>query len=119
MKPAMNMLMALLVVLGIVLPKATAALALVLPTYGQTITICTPEGISTVTLDANGDPVHETEQTTAPCLLAYATLVQPASLPDWHRLARQIDAATLLETQTTLTAQRIMLRPPCRAPPAL
>lgn len=115
----MKTLMALLVALGIILPKAAAALALVLPTYGQTITICTPAGLSTITLDANGNPVQEIDSETAPCLMAQATLVQPATLPDWQRMAREIDCATALKSQTLKPAQITTLRPPCRAPPVL
>ncbi|MDF3420392.1 hypothetical protein HKX54_07645 [Sulfitobacter sp. M57] len=115
----MKIFLALLLALGILLPKASAALALILPTYGSTITICTPDGIRTVTLDASGTPVGETDAQTAPCLMAHATLVRPATLPDWHRLARQIECPTALKTQTVRAAQTAGLPPPCRAPPFL
>lgn len=103
--------------LGIILPKTTAALALVLTPNSQLITICTPTGIQTILLDGEGNPVEGQSIQSDPCLSAHADLTSPVYVPEWQRIARLIDAkATLFSTPHCATG-RSYQRPPCRAPP--
>lgn len=110
-------MIALLVCAALVLPKASAALALVLPTYGQTLTICTPDGIVTITLDANGVPVDKIAIETAHCLAAHADLPQTGHAPQWHRMARQINRAPALHALPVQTERVYARKQPSHAPP--
>ncbi|KIN61723.1 hypothetical protein Z945_2716 [Sulfitobacter noctilucae] len=109
----------LLICFSIVLPKATAALAVVLPDYGQILTICTPDGIMTLRVDANGNPVEDTSVERAPCLLAHADLAPPSRSPTWVAVARQFDTTTALHARPSGVEHPARLRPPARAPPNL
>ncbi|MEP5730719.1 MAG: hypothetical protein ABJL67_15265 [Sulfitobacter sp.] len=117
MRVLFRSLLVVLLVLGIVLPKASAALALILPTYGTTMTICTPTGLITLRMDANGSPIKEDPTETAPCLMAHADMITPASIPQWHRIARNIDRTQSLKARPVPVTAVQRLRPPGRAPP--
>ncbi|MGJ8625778.1 MAG: hypothetical protein ACSHXB_02355 [Sulfitobacter sp.] len=106
-----------LLCLGIVLPKATAALALIVPTNGQVITICTTTGIETIVLDANGTPVEGQTVSSEPCLSAHVDLGTPTYQPQWLRIARRFDIKAALFSTPVHRFSQHHQRPPCRAPP--
>jgi hypothetical protein len=108
-------LMVMSVCLGLVLPKVTAALAHILPNDHMTMVICTGDAMITMTFDADGNPVEQTQSDETPCPLVLASVDVQTHDVAWHILARQI------ERQPTPTPWRLvqMLRPvhPPRAPP--
>jgi hypothetical protein len=78
-------LMVLCLSLSLVAPKASAALAWMLPDSFQSVVICTGYGISVVTLDANGTPVDDTEIVTDHCLQGEATFHVAAHNAPWSQ----------------------------------
>jgi hypothetical protein len=79
------------VILGVVLPKTSAALADLGLSGGETVVICTGHGLQEISLSSEGTPAkapapHEE----APCLLVHALdSVSQAALPVWVTLARE------------------------------
>ncbi|MFW2589039.1 hypothetical protein [Sagittula sp. SSi028] len=104
------------VILGIALPKSTAALVALGLSRAQIIVICTGEGLRTITLDANGNPVAEDETDGHLCLMVHA--VDGGSAPDvTHPVALSRDVALTLPLTVT-DATRLPLHDAApRAPP--
>ncbi|MEG3661620.1 DUF2946 family protein [Celeribacter halophilus] len=61
------------VMLGIVGPKSSALMAQLGLINARTIVICTGDGLQTITLDANGNPVEHQETRSQPCPLCNVT----------------------------------------------
>ena len=74
------------VCLSLVAPKATAALAWILPGSFQSVVICTGTGVSVITLDANGTPVDDTEIVTDHCLQGEAAFDVAAHDAPWSHV---------------------------------
>ena len=103
----------LLVVLGLLLPKATAALA-AMGLLGETIVICTGEGMTTITLDAQGKPISTTTSG-EPCGLLAPVSHLAVPSPDWTPAERRLAAARAAPPQARPPALTGV--PPPRAPP--
>ncbi|MCT4611212.1 MAG: cell wall metabolism sensor histidine kinase WalK [Pelagimonas sp.] len=106
----------LAIVLGVLLPRAGAVLAEVIPGI-QRITICTGTEIVTLTIGADGQPIKETQTATPHCVMAdgVSEIIMP--LPYWQTLAlsdpqRPAILDDPLADLTTLSTLR-----PVRAPP--
>lgn len=56
-----NVLIFTLLILGILLPKIGTAVSLALASSGQSIVICTGDGLQQITIDENGNPVSSGE----------------------------------------------------------
>lgn len=110
-----HILLALCLMLGVIAPKASAALASLGLSRGDVIVICTGEGLRTIRLDDTGKPV---ELTKAPelCLLSHAldmTVLPPIPVrrTTWHIIATGWAARAIAST-------RLAVQNHCRAPPA-
>lgn len=68
------------VLTGIVLPKSSAVLAELGVIRGQVLVICTSDGLQTLVLDRDGNPV-EIKHESHPCLLVHATDTAKAITP--------------------------------------
>ena len=101
---------------GLLLPKASAVLAAMLPGAFQTIVICTGTGLQTITLAPDGTPVETTDQAPENCTLFKASLSAPLPEPFWQALARAygIQLPRALQTQPEKDFARRRL---ARAPP--
>ncbi|SMX32594.1 hypothetical protein COL8621_00855 [Actibacterium lipolyticum] len=101
---------------ALLLPKASAVLAAMIPGAFQTIVICTGAGLQTITLGPDGAPIETTDQAPENCTLFKASLT-PA-LPDqfWQALAHAsgIQLPRSLPTQPEKDFARRRL---ARAPP--
>jgi hypothetical protein len=113
MRPAARILLALLLALGLVAPKLSAAAGL-LASNGATMVICTGAGLAVVTLDAEGRPVKVAVQE-EPCGLL-APPPGPASSPAaWSPAS--LAAAPLAAAPLPPLRAAAGLPPPSRAPP--
>lgn len=83
------------VILGVVLPKTSAALADLGLTASRTVVICTGHGLQEIALDADGaPPTQGASHDEAPCLLVHALDgSSPAAVPVWVALAREFRPA--------------------------
>lgn len=110
-----HILLVLCLMLGVVAPKASAALASLGLSRGDIIVICTGEGLRTIRLDETGKPV---EMTSTPdhCLLVHALDVPilpplPTGQTAWHVIAGEW-------TVNSMPAIRLAVQNHSRAPPA-
>lgn len=90
---------------------------------GWLVTLCTGDGVKTVTVDVNGKPVkHDGSADAAPSICAFASLAAPALSAAPPLLLILAIAFILLRglVPTIQPARRVAarLRPPLRAPPA-
>jgi hypothetical protein len=104
-----------LIVLGLLLPRMSAAIALVAP-GGEVVVICTGTGLQTLIIDADGNPVPVSMHADH-CLLAHAADTSDRVAPEPH-------AAPLAGSVAGPTGDLVRLsdyaaaRPPPRAPPS-
>ncbi len=111
----MRSLLVLLTILGLLMPRVSGVAASVVP-GGMTVVICTGQGMMTLQIDENGNPVPVADHADH-CVLAHAadTAVRaevPTILaPLIDRVARP--AGDLVRAEGYRAA-----RPPPRAPPA-
>lgn len=105
--------------LAILLPKLGTALAMALPGGVEVIVICTGDGIQTLRLGPDGQPLSEDTTDEAPCTLGNL-LVAEAQMPDhWQVLARRFDVAQALRARAVPLRAFYARRKPARAPPVL
>ncbi len=90
-KSVVRLLLLLGVLVGIVLPKSSVALAQLGLIDGQVLVICTGSGFQTLVLDKGGTPVGSSHAA-HPCLLVHATDTASAVLP----CAIRLDFAALI-----------------------
>ena len=112
----MRFLTALLLSLLLAVTSVTMAVARGQEPMGQTLTLCTEDGTTTVTLDANGNPVSAHVHLCPDCLSAVtsADLPGPLALP-----ARPLGRATLLPLpQPRILASLARQTAHARDPPA-
>ncbi|NIY80234.1 MAG: hypothetical protein HWE33_12485 [Rhodobacteraceae bacterium] len=82
----------LALMLGIVGPKSSALLAQLGLIHTQVIVICTGDGLQTITLDADGNPIEHEDAKSQPCPLCHVTstvvgMTLDNPYPATHRLA--------------------------------
>ncbi|SNR87246.1 hypothetical protein [Puniceibacterium sediminis] len=104
-KSVIRLFLLLGVLTGIVLPKSSAVLAELGLISGQVLVICTGDGLQTLVLDRDGNPV-EIKHNAHPCLLVHATDTAAA-------IALLPVAADLVPSDTMLRADAVA---PPRAP---
>lgn len=114
-RPARPLLL-LLTILALVMPRVSGAVASVTPGV-MTYVICTGQGMVTVRVDANGNPVSVVDQPDH-CLLSHAidtsarVVLTPLILPIVDTLTRPTGGLVRAAGYTAA-------RPPPRAPPAI
>lgn len=84
------------VILGVVLPKSSAALAGLGVIDARVVVICTGQGMQMIAVDDDGNPVPQVHAQTGmpPCLLVHALDgVTPPPTPGWVLAARQFRPA--------------------------
>lgn len=112
---AVRGVLVLLAMLGILMPKVSAAVATLAPSV-ETVVICTGDGLRTIRIDPDGSPVpisHHADH----CLLTHAadTAVPAAS----RRVgATPVDTAVRPTGDLVRRSLPQSARPPPRAPPA-
>ncbi len=111
----MRSLLVLLTILGLLMPRVSGVAASVVP-GGMTVVICTGQGMMTLRIDDDGNPVPVADQPDH-CVLAHAAdtavraEVPPLAAPVLDTVARP--AGDLIRAEGYRAA-----RPPPRAPPA-
>jgi len=101
-------LAALVVALGMLAPLGPGALAALGLADGRVMVICTGDGLRTLRIGADGQPV-ETSDTAQFCALSQATDTAAAPVPPPARVALLFTATPVLPQAQT------PLRPACRA----
>lgn len=120
MAPFVRILLTIALCLGIVIPKVGSAVQMLVLGELQTVVLCTGDGMVTIQIDAEGNPVEtHDEAEPAPCVLGHIILAGPAYLPLWQVLARDHAQSAGLFEQTPRTEPPFRLRKPARAPPLL
>lgn len=104
------------VVLGLVLPKTSAAMAQLGLIESRTVLICTGFGLQTITLQEDGQPADQNaSEHDAPCTLVHALdRVALAETPVWIALSRAYRPTQLshLWNATYLPATHLARAPP-------
>lgn len=118
MLSCLRLILLLGVILGVVLPKTSAALVGAGMIQTNVVVICTGHGLQEILLDADGRPTEAPQVIKdAPCLLVHALDgVVPPRVPAWVALARQagpLNAPLVLREKTHL--QSGFARAPPRA----
>lgn len=111
--------LALLLCLGLLLPKVGTALSLLAPGAIQTIVICSVDGLTTIRLGPDGTPLSQTEITEEPCMMGNALVVEAQPLVFWLTLSHDFDSVAALESQSYPTLTLYDRRRPARGPPFL
>lgn len=106
------------VILGVVLPKSSAALADLGLINARTVVICTGQGLEVITLTADGTPAEDMPAAThdePPCLLVHTLdgVIAPPP-PVWVALAREFHPA---DTTHLWSGDAIFRTGFARAPP--
>ncbi len=118
--PAMlRLLLALTLVVGIVLPKVAAAVHLVFPSDVMVLVLCTGDGLVTVKIGADGEPISEPKVISEPCVMAVAVTPAAQDLTHWQRLSREFTLARALRASPHPIEPRYARKKPARAPPFL
>jgi len=104
-----------LTILGLLMPRVSAAVALVMP-GSQSVVICTGDGMQTIVIDADGTPVPVSHRADH-CLLSHATDTS-------DRVVLEPKLALFSASVAGPTGDLVRLsdfaaaRPPPRAPPS-
>ncbi|WP_109468209.1 DUF2946 family protein [Albibacillus kandeliae] len=104
------------VLMGVTLPKMTAVLAGVGLSAGNTVLICTGDGLEQITLDAEGNPVESKPVRDVPCLLTHA-LDHAFAAEAAPRPAGFATIAVSLVRPALAAPDRFIHDAPSRAPP--
>lgn len=105
-----------ILVFGLVAPKAGAVVLQWLPGM-QAAVICTGQGMITLVLGPDGQPVTLEDGASDICLGTKAVNGPDAPVPAWHRLARSYEIAfSSIPNQRVQTPPALRQRP-SRAPP--
>ena len=113
-----RLLLALTLVVGIVLPKVAAAVHLVFPSDVMVLVLCTGDGLVTVKIGADGEPMSEPQVISEPCVMAVAVTPAAQDLTHWQRLSRDFALAHVLRAGPARTLPRYARKKPARAPPS-
>ena len=111
--------LALLLCLGLLLPKVGTALSLLVPGAAQTIVICSVNGLTTIQLGPDGAPVSESEITEEPCMMGNALIVEAQLHVFWLTLSYDFNTTVALHSQSHPTLTLYDRRKPARGPPFL
>lgn len=115
---ALRGLLVLCVTLGLVWPKASAAVISFLPGV-QSYVICTGDALVTIVVDASGTPVEQAEVDTPPCLSADLAKAHATAPTFWHKLARDYAMRFVVLETARHPLDVFQRRAPSRAPPVL
>ncbi|MEM8655624.1 MAG: hypothetical protein AAGF36_12855 [Pseudomonadota bacterium] len=116
--PMFRSALILLLCVGLLLPKATATLAILLPGSFSTIVICTGSEVITISLDQHGEPVDQAEIHGLECLSETPHLRDAHLAPTWQLF--NLDYAFGFTSQEAVTFSPAPEDEPSlgRAPPA-
>ncbi|MHC0053851.1 hypothetical protein [Actibacterium sp. D379-3] len=117
MRKSGGILLVVALCLGLIWPKASAVVSLLLPGTVQTIVICTGDGLVTVTIGPDGAPVRTGETEEAPCTIGTAVTADAAPLSFWQALARDHALRRPLYARIARSLPPYARRRPARAPP--
>ncbi len=118
MVTASRLVLMLVLCLGILLPKVSAAITLALPGLFRTIVICTGDSLQTITLGPDGSPVEMSQGDDQHCTLMADPADQRPADGFWQALARS-HRVLLPAALPTLPDWRHAHSMPTRAPPVL
>lgn len=119
LRGAHNFLLTMLLVFGILGPKIATVVSLSIAQPGQTIVICTGDGLQEITLDNDGKPVSSGKVLSDLCVQANTDRVDYAAIWNITRINRLIIATLVLPEQSTPVFDRITRLTPVRAPPVI
>ncbi|MEL7214181.1 MAG: hypothetical protein AAGK92_16075 [Pseudomonadota bacterium] len=111
-------IMVLCLTLGMIWPKASAAVVAFLPGV-QSYVICTGDEMVTILVDSEGTPIEQSTSDSAPCLSADVPPVATIAPSLWRQLARD-HRDRFVKRENLSVARSVLQRPaPTRAPPVL
>ncbi|TQV68403.1 hypothetical protein [Aliiroseovarius halocynthiae] len=120
MNAAHRIILVLVLSLAIILPKVGSAVQMVLLGDLQVVVLCTGDGIVTIRLDAQGNPVETAEDAnSAPCIMGDILQADARAVPLWQTLSRNHGQVAGLFRHTARTDPPYLRRRPARAPPIL
>lgn len=101
---------------ALLLPKLSAILLDFNPNV-QTVVICTGTEMITLTVGADGKPIHVDDGEEAPCVITEEELVTAPSDPDWVALTRSFSFAFVVNASHVLQDAPERLNRHSQAPP--
>lgn len=107
-----------LLILGVLAPKLSV-LALHLNPYVTAIVICDGHGMTTIHVDADGQPVDVTSTNHGDCIVVNADQTIARLDPDWRELARSYTRAFSEIEHVFASAQGVARLPDPRGPPSV
>lgn len=105
--------------LGVVLPKVGSAVQMLVLGELQTVVLCTGDGIVTIRIDAEGNPVEDVSDEAVPCVLGNILITESDPLTHWQAVARSYVLITGLRETSTRVDPPYLRKRPARAPPVL
>ncbi|MCK0142706.1 hypothetical protein [Aliiroseovarius sp. F20344] len=105
--------------LGVVLPKIGSAVQMLVLGELQTVVLCTGDGIITIRIDAEGNPIEEVSDEAEPCVLGNILITVVTPHTHWQALARSYVLTTGLREISSHVDPPYMRKRPARAPPIL
>jgi len=118
MRAALNMMLLIVLLAGLIAPRVTAIIADVLPGV-QTMVICTGEGLIILRIGPDGQPIEETEQAFNHCVLSDGTVVAQQAVPHWQMLAADYTDGFAVHENTAAEAAPLARPRLTRGPPVL
>ncbi len=103
---------------GLLIPRMSAVIADVIPGI-QTMVICTGEGLITLTIGADGQPVEAVETEPHPCVMSEVLTLAYADVPLWQRLAADYAHDFAIRENTRVFDSHLSRIAHSRAPPVM
>ncbi len=100
---------------GLILPMMGAVLVDLVPGVTSFV-ICTGEGMTVITVDAEGNPVETPTAQTGDCVFVDTGVTTARAVPFWETLARE-DTVAFVSRPAAPYSKVFDLIPPSQAPP--
>lgn len=111
-------LLTLLLVLGLIAPKLSAAVAMALP-GAQIAVICTGDAMVTLVIGADGKPIQTELEDAGPCAFGNQILTADPVVPQWQHIARQYAHVFAIKLHPAPAGKPYQRRRPAHGPPVM
>ncbi|MEJ6404335.1 hypothetical protein [Yoonia sp. 2307UL14-13] len=108
----------LLLIAGLLIPRMSAVIADVIPSI-QTMVICTGEGLITLTIGPEGEPIEVVENQQHPCVMSEGVTFATVAIPFWQKLAADYFHAFAIRENTRILDDHLIRLALTRAPPVV
>lgn len=113
-----RILMLYALVFGILAPKMSAVIVQLVPGI-QTLVICTGNGLVTLTIDADGEPVEMPRAEVDHCTMVDANSLDASFIPPWRAFTGDHTRLFTIKLHPSPDDHRFNQIPPSQAPPVL